>query len=135
MRFSLRPILVLFLTIIVLHFVANATGLYEMSVVWFDNVLHALGGTAFGFLWLWILQKKNPRTTLVFTVTSTMAFVLGTALLWELFEFLFLKLLTSYAYSLKIYSPSLTEGASDVLSNMIGAFILMVWVSKKLRRN
>lgn len=134
MKFPLYYVLVLFLIIIGLHFVANATGLYETKVVWFDNVLHTLAGISFGLFWLWILKEKNPHASFTFSSLSLVAFVLCTAFIWELLEWVFLKLFTSYAYSLSLYSPSLGEASADVISNVVGAFALILVIGYRGRQ-
>ncbi|MEK7541480.1 MAG: hypothetical protein AAB533_01380 [Patescibacteria group bacterium] len=135
MKFSISYPLVLLFVIVGLHFVANATWLYETEIVWFDNILHALAGIAFGLLWLWVREKKDPRVPLVFRAISTIVFVFGIALLWELLEFLFLNLFPSYAYYFHLYSPSMREATLDVLSNMMGALALVLWVLWVGKRN
>ena len=126
MKFPLRYTFVLFLIITVLHFVANSTSLYETRIVWFDNVLHTLAGVGFGLFWLWVLEKKSVHHSFTFSAISLVAFVLGTALVWELLEFLFFKLFTQYAYNLSLYSPSRGEAGMDIASNLVGAFILIL---------
>lgn len=122
MKFSLKTVLLLFLAIIILHFIANAVGLYKTEVVWFDNVLHALAGFAFGLLWLRMREKSSA--------VSVLAFVLAVALSWELLEFLFLTFFTKYAHSTGIYSLSVEEAAADTLSNLVGGFALVLWGRK-----
>lgn len=123
------------MVIIGLHFIANTTGLYETRIVWFDNIRHALAGIGFGLLWLWILEKRNLHISFVFSAALLIIFVLGTALVWELLEFLFLKQFTSYADSLSIYSPSLGEASADIVSNLVGAVILILVIGYKSRKH
>lgn len=122
---KVKLVFFLFLAIIILHFIANAVGLYKTEIVWFDNVLHALAGFAFGLLWLRIREKSSW--------VSVLAFVLVVALAWELFEFLFLTFFTKYAHSTGIYSLSVGEAAFDTLSNLVGGFALILWARKEIK--
>lgn len=121
---------VLLLLIAGLHFGANAFGVYdeqiEAGLVWFDNLLHFFVGIAMGVFWLWIVEKHRPDASFFFVALSTVLFVLLAALLWELVEFGFMEVFTSYAKDLQIYSPSLTEATSDVISNLAGACALVL---------
>ncbi|MCK9352224.1 MAG: hypothetical protein WCT49_05735 [Candidatus Paceibacterota bacterium] len=125
MKFLPRHILILFACIIILHFIANAVGLYDTPVVWFDNVLHMLAGAGFGLVWLWISESKSVRISQGYPASSMIGFVLCLALVWELMEFLFLSYFTPYAYALNIYSPSILEASIDVISDLTGAVVLL----------
>ncbi|MBX4192165.1 hypothetical protein KW798_01640 [Candidatus Parcubacteria bacterium] len=111
----------------VLHFVAIYTGIYEyemhQGLVWFDNVLHAMVGVSFGLFWLWCL--RNQPVSILFKMVSMFVFVLCMAVLWEVGEFIFFKIFSSYALGLKVYSPSLSESFFDSSSDLIGALALV----------
>lgn len=119
--------------IIVLHFVANTTGLYEGGIIWFDNVLHFLTGVVFGLTWLWIFRKQSVENYSLRDLISAFGFVLRLAIIWELLEFGFLKLFPVYAHSLSIFSPSITEAVEDIASNMLGVISLLVWIRVSLK--
>ncbi len=115
---------------VLLHFFANGAGWYDMQIeagfVWIDNVLHVFVGIAVGFFWMWVCEKYKPSASRLFIIFTSLVFVLIAAVVWELIEFAFLELFTTYAKSLQIYSPSINEAASDILSNFAGVVILIV---------
>ena len=112
----------------ILHFIANATGLYQGQIIWFDNLLHFLTGIAFGLTWLWILRENTTEIYNSQDLILAVVFVLGLAVLWELAEFGFLKLLPTYAHSLSIFSPSINEAFADIASNVLGVIVLVAWM-------
>lgn len=138
MRFLSR-IIILFFAIICLHFLANTFGIYDKQIeagfVWFDDVLHVLVGIAFGFLWFWAVIKKRVTILYISVAVQIIVFVFIMAITWELFEFVFFKLFTSYAINLKIYSPSIREATADVFSNIVGSFIVIFWKKKQIGLN
>ena len=107
------------------HFVALYFGVYDAQIangfVWFDNLLHAVVGVAFGLLWLWWLGSAEPN------LWGMVAFVLVAALLWELLEYGFFIFFNTYALGLKVYSPTWAEALSDAGSNVFGALMLAGW--------
>ena len=127
----------LILGIVVLHFLAVFSGLYDSQIqqgfVWIDNVLHALSGAVFALLWLWILEKKNWEISFLLTILSTLGFVLLLAVGWEVLEYFFYITFTDYAHSLQIYSPTFQEAISDIVSNLIGGIVLLLLVYGKHR--
>ena len=133
-NFSFYYILGLLLVMIFLHFVANATYVYQTQIqngsVWFDNILHTIAGMAFTLLVLWILNRNNLQYSLTTTIIFTIACVFCLATLWELIEFGFFKIFTSYAQNLNIYSPSIKEAFSDILSNVFGGIIILPFTMK-----
>lgn len=134
MRF-ISKIVILFVVIVFLHFSANVLGIYDKQIeagfVWFDDILHILAGVTFALLWLWISKKKNFKSPLPMSV-SIMTFVFITALVWEFFEFGVFNLFTSYATDLKIYSSSMLEASTDILSNIIGGAMVILWRKSKI---
>ena len=129
-NFSFSYIPGLLLLMVILHFFANTTGIYKAQIdnnfVWFDNILHVIAGVAFALLFLWILNKNNIKYPLVPKIFLTIGFVFCLAVLWELIEFGFFKLFTLQAQNLNIYSPSIKEASSDILSNIAGAILLLI---------
>ena len=128
MKIKFSKIIWLFVLVVLLHFLAIKFSVYERQMqagfVWFDNILHFFSGITFAFLWLWIVEhKKIPRR-----IIDIMIFVLVTAILWELFEFGFLKAFSSQALEYKIYSPTLWEATEDIISNLFGGLILVYGV-------
>lgn len=124
----------LFCVAIIFHFIANNFGVYESQIengfVWFDNILHAITGLASSLVFLWILDKNNLNYSTTARIILTLVFVSCFAVVWELIEFGFFKIFTSYAYSLKIYSPSIIEALYDILSNMIGGVLILPFTVK-----
>lgn len=114
-----------FSSIVILHFIANATGLYEMRIIWFDNVLHFLTGIAFALVWLWVFRGS---------LRGAITFVVGLAIIWELLEFGFLKLFPVSAHSLSIFSPTLSEALEDIVSNVLGAIVLVIFIKFKYHK-
>lgn len=125
----LFKIIILFFAIICLHFLANIFGIYDKQIeagfVWFDDVLHVLVGIAFGLLWFWVVTKKKVAISSVSLAVQTIVFVFILAITWEIFELVFFKSFTFYAYNLKIYSPSIREATTDILSNITGGVIIL----------
>ncbi len=132
MRSSLLALVILIFAVS-LHFIANFTGVYDMQIeagfVWIDNVIHFLIGIAFGFFGFGLVEKYKPESSLVFQVVFVFGFVLFSAVGWEIIEFAFLKLFTSYALSLQIYSPSVIEAVTDICSNLAGALTVIGWMT------
>ena len=117
------------------HFIANATAIYQAQIqngfVWFDNILHVATGIAFTLLLLWILNKKSLQFSTISTVILIIIFVFCLAVIWELIEFGILRLFTSYAYSLNLYSSSVREASFDIVSNVIGGIIILPFAIKR----
>lgn len=130
-NFPFCYIIYLLSAVVVVHFTANTLGVYEAQIqngfVWIDNLLHAATGAAFGLLFLWLLNKNNLEYSASARIILTLVFVFCLAIIWELIELGFFKFFTSYAHSLKIYSPSILEACSDIISNMVGVVILLLF--------
>lgn len=126
-----RTALVLLVSMVVLHFIAVGVGLYAVSIVWIDKVLHILAGAAVALLALWVLERRSIRATALRVIL--IVFVL--AVLWELLEFLFMALFPTYARSLAIYSPNLLEATSDVITNLIGALAVFLLRNPRSKRH
>lgn len=111
------------------HFYAMHTGIYaaelRQGLVWFDNVLHAIVGAAFGLIWLALLERLRPRTSTLATVVSLLLFVALVAAFWEAFEYGFYLVFKSGALGLTVYEPSWSEAIFDSLSNVGGALLLL----------
>lgn len=110
-----------------LHFGALFSGFYDWQfgtrVFWFDNVLHVLVGAGFAMGALWLAAARGmPRGT---TIIFTLLVVLGLAALWEAAEYVFYTQFTEYAYWSKIYSPSIAEALSDIVSDMVGGIAVL----------
>ena len=135
----MRPVLLILILVVALHFIGNAMGVYEQQIeagfVWFDNVLHALVGLAVGLLWLAFLGKRRSERTVLFRASTALVFVLAVAMLWELVEFGFFKLFPTYAEQLNIYSPSLKEAFGDILSNVAGGLVLLLFMVLGTKKN
>lgn len=120
------------------HFVALYTGVYEAQMlqgrVWFDNVLHALVGAAFGLLWFGMLERRAPECKGWRRAATTVLFVAAMAAAWELFEVAFYLFFESHALGLKVYSPTLREALFDSASNLLGALLFLIGSSVGYRR-
>ena len=136
---KLTLVAVLLILTATLHFGADLFGIYQEQIesgfVWFDNVLHFVTGITTGIFWFWVLEKYRPQASPKYRVVSTILVVLGVALGWELFEFLFLKLFAPYAMSLQMYSTSVGEATADALSNLLGAVVLITSINLWRRKN
>ncbi len=114
---------------VVAHFFALQVGIYatqmQQGVVWFDNVLHATVGVAFGLLWLSFFKKIKPEASFFAVAASVVLFVLAIAIAWEAFEYGFYLLFKSGALGLTVYMPSLNEAIFDSLSNIGGALLVL----------
>lgn len=122
----------LLLSVVILHFISNAFGVYDLQIeagfVWIDNVLHTLVGVAVGLFWLYFLNLRKTDASAVFRATSVIAVVLITAVLWELLELGFYLSMRTYAVSLNIYSPSILEAIEDIVSNTAGGLLVCIFV-------
>ena len=86
MKIKLTHIVSVLLVMVFLHFVANATGLYEGRTIWIDKVLHVMAGAAVAMLWFWFLQKKDIITNVssLLIVSSAVGIVALVATSWEI---------------------------------------------------
>ena len=136
----MKRIVVLLFLIAVLHFGANIFGVYDMQIragfVWFDNVLHLLVGIVFGLFWLSLVQDRlrEKGKSFWYIAATTVLFVFAMALVWEVGEFFFLTIVPAVAHNLNIYSTSVQEAVADMLSNIVGVGLLLVWCRMQLTR-
>lgn len=123
--------------IALLHFGAIWSGFYDWQfgtrVIWFDNVLHALVGVAFGMCALWCIEHYGAPRTAAATAGVVVLFVLAMAAAWELAEYVFFTRFTEYAYWSRIYSPSVGEALSDIVSDLVGVGIFLAITPIKRR--
>ncbi len=131
-KIRLVHILITLVAIVALHFFAVFAGVYDAQIargfVWFDNLLHALVGVAFGLLWLYVVHARAMALSLRGLIFSIFAIVFVFAVVWELLELIFLLVAPTYAYRFAIYSPSIVEASFDIASNLVGAAILALMV-------
>jgi hypothetical protein len=117
-------------TAVAAHFFAIHTGIYaaqiQSGVVWFDNVLHAGVGVAFGLIWLHSIALYRPESSRLFTALSLIIFVVLIAGAWELFEYGFYLVGKSGIFGFKVYQQSLNEAFFDSFSNIAGALLLII---------
>ena len=134
MKIKLAHIVSILLVMVCLHFVANATGLYETRIIWIDKVLHIMAGAAVAMLWIWFLQGKNvviANLSSLLVVSSVVGTVALLAVSWEILEYIFWKGLPQYAETYNIYSPTIFDLLSDVAFNVIGgAIFTLYWKNK-----
>ncbi len=128
MKAKFGSIIVIFVIIAILHFSAIAFGFYETEIVWIDNAQHVLAGIALGMLFL-LINRNSKKRNVVFWIIG---FVLITAILWELLEFLLLAFLPLYAKKFSLYSPNIIESLEDIFSNLIGGIIFAILYLKNL---
>ena len=121
MEIKLRHVIFILILITILHISAGLFSWYETRIVWVDNLQHVLAGIAFAMLFL-LIRRKNEHN-----VFLMIGFVLLIAMLWELFEFLFLQFLPFYAQKFSLYSPTFLEAGEDILSNVIGGIVFAIW--------
>lgn len=140
MKIQIKHILLFIAGLIALHFFALSTGMYtcddpKTCLVWVDNIAHGLGGVLCGMIWIYFLQTKKSKliNTKNAMFISTTLFVLITAITWELFEFSLYEFFTDFAYKLALYSPSLVEASSDVISNTIGGLIFALFLTQSAK--
>jgi uncharacterized membrane protein YjdF len=120
-----HPIVLLILTI-TLHFVANNYGWYNTKIVWFDNLLHIMTGIAIGLITILISQKRRVEKTKVNKLV--LITVLSAAIIWEILELLFLALFPEQAINYSLYSSSIAEASTDILTNLIGGIIATILI-------
>ncbi len=119
-----------------LHFGAVWSGFYDWQfstrVIWFDNVLHALVGVGFAMGALLIVERSGIPLNRLAIAGATLLVVLMLATAWELVEYIFFTQFTEYAYWSKIYSPSIAEAVSDIVSDLIGATLLLAVLWRRI---
>ncbi len=136
---KLKSNLILSTIAITLFFgLGSGFNLFE-KFVWYDELLHFLGGIWVGLTFIWIINQKYAPEKIKSTfdkkpVKLILLFVLIISILWESFEFG----LTQYLFKAFQYKsglqPSLLDTFSDVLMNFLGsitAFILFKKTSSK----
>ena len=125
----MKSVLFLLISVVILHFVANTFGIYDAQIaagnVWIDNILHAIVGLAIALLWTVI--SKDQEVSSVQAVIKILAFVAVFAFAWELLEFAFYIFVPNYATKLQIYSPSAQEAFMDIISNLGGGALVIIW--------
>ena len=127
MRIRPAHFIALLCLMVLFHVFANFVGLYEQRIIWIDKVLHIMAGVGVAMIWVWVLQTcfKIALETIpkVMTVTSLLGFVLFAAIVWEVFEFAFWIAAPAYAVALNLYSPTIFDVLSDLVTNLIGAIL------------
>src|SRR3989344_1282183 len=132
---QIKPIY--FITLLVLmgllHLFANFIGLYEQKIIWIDKVLHIMAGVGAAKLWIWLLQTRFKISLdsihRAISVSSILGFVLCAAVLWEVFEFAFWTAVPTYALAFNLYSPTVFDVLSDIMTNLIGAILFIVFIN------
>ncbi len=118
----------------VLHFGAVWSGFYDWQfatkVFWFDNVLHGLVGIGFAMGTLFLIERSGIPLNAVGRTGGVLLAVLILASAWELAEYIFFTQFTEYAYWSRIYSPSVSEALSDIVSDLIGAGFFLAVVKR-----
>lgn len=108
----------------VLHFVASAF-YYYWTIIWFDNLMHFLGGLTIGLLSLWIYFSiyKDSNLTRKQIIARSLLFVIVVGVGWEVFEYV-----NDIAQSAESYSR---DTAQDLVADIIGAILAGDLVSRK----
>lgn len=121
MKFGVVIILTLILTFSPLF--AIYVGLYQ-GKVWIDVPLHIFGGVILALLGIFISKEKH----LFFNI---FLFSVGGSILWEVFEFTLWSFLPTIATTFKLYSPTFSDAASDILAGFVGGIMAMLTVWKR----
>ena len=134
-RLVLRRNLAFFLlSFFTLHSAVSVGGFYK-SMGWVDIPVHFLAGVLSAAVFYWFFQRfpSHFDTSRHFWVTLLM--VLGWAalvgVLWEFTEFLYDFLIAKYSLSLNTLQFGLRDTLGDLLSDLLGALTLAIFV--KLR--
>ncbi len=112
--------LLLIFSMVALHFIGNSVGLYDGEIIWIDNILHIMAGSAVALLWLALAKEKYKK------ISFTILFVFLLAVIWEIIEFGFLKIFPIYALKYSIYPLNFMETIGDIFSNLVGGGIAFV---------
>ena len=129
MQIRFYHILIILFTITILHISSVLFGWYSGSVIWVDNIEHILAGIALSMFFIFI--RKNRSSNKKKIAVHIILFVLLIAILWELFEFLLLTHLPFYATKFDLYSPTLMEALEDIISNLIGSILFILFNKNK----
>lgn len=107
-----------------LHLIASAF-YYYWTIIWFDNLMHFLGGFSIGLLSLWIYFSifKNSDLTRKQTIIKSLIFVIAIGIGWEIFEYI-----NGITQSEESYSLDTTQ---DLIADIIGAILAGDLVSRK----
>lgn len=132
MQIRIWYIITIFIVISLLHIFAVLFGLYSTSIVWIDKLQHILAGVAVAMFFLYLQSRKrvnlNSKRKLFFKV---LFLVLIVAIIWELLEFSFLEIFPLYAKKFSLYSPTLEEAIGDIIANLIGALLSLIFIRNK----
>ena len=112
-----------FIFIFILNSIAIKFFLY-WRFLWFDNVMHFLGGAGFGFFAIWffyysgkIFIQNLPKYFLLMAVLASAA--LG-GVLWELYEFTLDVFVAQKGY-LELSQAGVADTMSDLFFDLMGA--------------
>lgn len=97
---------------------ASAHALY-FEYYWFSAIMHLLGGSILGLLWLWFVGRAGKSHS----VWTTLAFVLFIGVSWEIFEYVF-----DIAYAGRYYA---IDTSVDILMDVLGALLMYVFFKNK----
>lgn len=149
-------LLYVFLPFIFFHFIAGEVyRLYDVSVV-FDKILHTTSGFIFTFFalsFITLFHKRTPdklKLSPLFTALFAFCFAMTTEYVWEIGEFVLDRIFGSNmqrwqdgilswegsnVLSEVSYGSGLKDSMMDMIVNVIGGLIAIVWMSIGMARN
>lgn len=117
--------------VFVLNALASYFYLYQ-SFLWFDMLMHFLGGIVVTFFAVWLLYHTyalwRGKTWKIIVVNSFVFVVVG--VLWEIMEF-------GVQHAFNIYGVLATPGdsVSDIICGLAGSLIALMYYFTKVRRH
>lgn len=115
----MKKVIFLLVIIVVLYAFAVPFELYRKTP-FVDLLQHFLAGIVLGLIWIEINKSKPEKLHRM----SIIGFVLLISLMWELFEFLFWKLLPAYSSIFMLNSPTVEDMITDLLAAFMGSLII-----------
>ena len=92
------------------------------SIVWFDMLMHTLGGVWVAFILLWVFPIKSQSKNYFLKIALGILFV---GLSWEVFEFIFNNLIAGNPFDV-------LDTLSDIFFDMAGGVLTLFYFSKRI---
>ena len=103
----------------------------QVSLRYFDSVLHFLGGIGLGFLWCGLAGSSLPgmlsRISILFrSMTGAFVFILMCGIIWECFEIYYG--ISGYPLWTKLYYM---DTAKDLVLDVVGGVLIAGLIARK----
>ncbi len=104
---------------------------FGVTLGWFrglyliDIPLHLIGGIIIGLFWWWLANKFSLNLGGVAPkIFSFVGFVTTVSFLWESYEFITWKYFASVTPIWELYSPTVSDLLSDLVTTAVGALLI-----------